>query len=52
MNSCTMMEAALEEQLLLWAERNLLEGLPQGEVDYVAARSRVVRLGVRGRSSP
>jgi hypothetical protein len=46
-NSCAMVEAALEEQLLLWAEGDLLEGVPQGEVDYVAARSRVVRLDKR-----
>jgi CRP/FNR family transcriptional regulator, cyclic AMP receptor protein len=39
-----MKEAAVEKQLLLRAERDLLEGVPQGEVDYVAARSRVVRL--------
>ena len=42
-----MKEAAVEKQLLLRAERDLLEGVPQGEVDYVAARSRVVRLDKR-----
>jgi len=40
-----MIEVAPEEQLLLLAEVDILEGLPRSEVEYVAARSTIVRLG-------
>jgi CRP/FNR family cyclic AMP-dependent transcriptional regulator len=44
-----MIKPALEEQLPLLANVDILRGLPQGEVNYVAARSRVVVLGKRER---
>ena len=42
-NGCAMIEDALEQKLLL-TDVDILKGLPQGALGYVAARSRVVRL--------
>ncbi len=42
-----MIEDAAEEQLLLLADVDILREVPQGEVDYVATCSQVVRLGKR-----
>jgi CRP-like cAMP-binding protein len=42
-----MIEDALEEQELLLANVDILKGLPQGELDYVAARSQHVHLARR-----
>jgi CRP/FNR family transcriptional regulator, cyclic AMP receptor protein len=46
-NSRTIFGDALEEHLLLLAEVDILEGVPQGALECVAARSRVVYLGKR-----
>jgi CRP/FNR family transcriptional regulator, cyclic AMP receptor protein len=43
-NGRVMIEDAPEEQLLL-TEVDILEGLPQSEMEYLATRSQVVRLG-------
>lgn len=43
-NHCPMLEEASEEQLLL-ARVDILEELPQSEVDRIATRSPIVRLG-------
>jgi CRP/FNR family transcriptional regulator, cyclic AMP receptor protein len=40
-----MIDDALAEEQLLLAEVDILEDLPQSEVDYLAARSQIVRLG-------
>jgi CRP/FNR family transcriptional regulator, cyclic AMP receptor protein len=42
-----MIEDALEEQELLLADVDILKGLPQGELEYVAARSQSVHLARR-----
>ena len=42
-----MIEAAPEEQLLLLAEVDIMKDLPQSELEYVATRSRIVRLSKR-----
>ncbi len=42
-----IMDGPEEEQLLL-ADVDILRELPRGELEYVAARSRVVRLGKKG----
>ena len=48
MNSCAMFEdVSGEEQLLPLAKVDILEGLPQSEVEYVATRSSNVRLSKR-----
>ena len=44
MNGRVMIEDAPEEQLLL-TEVDILEGLPQSEMEYLATRSAIVRLG-------
>jgi CRP-like cAMP-binding protein len=40
-----MLDDALGEEELLLAEVDILEDLPQSEVDYLATRSQIVRLG-------
>ena len=47
MNRYARIKDGPEEQLLLLANVDILRGLPQGAVDYVAARSRVVHLARR-----
>jgi len=40
-----MIDDALGEEQLFLAEVDILEALPQSEVDYLATRSHIVRLG-------
>ncbi len=51
MNSYAMMEAALEEQLLVRAERGLLEGARKARWS-TSPRAPESGVSIRGRSSP